>query len=475
MIDEFAQMRKSRIEPSTADGASPYRNSVDTALLLEDLKRKYRAAGRAIPVTFRELASWVRAGDQLTHQIHPYPAKLLPHIANFFIRSSSLCKVGQTVLDPFCGSGTVALEASLAGAKPIVADANPFALLVTKVKTTPYEIAELVSTAHALHARIKRLRTADSIPVVNEHLWYSSTTKKELEKILRAVMEIDDPDLRDFFRICFSVVARRLSYADPAVNVPVRLKEKPSFSDTTNEGIRHHLNWLEIVSPAEEFDKVVRINIGRVHAANLAFPKRKEAIVVGQDARKLVNQNLSRRPAASVGLTVTSPPYGSAQKYIRASSLALNWLSLCSPSELAALEGHSIGREHLSSKYRLDSSRGTDTLSKEFRKLVDQIHAKNPTRAAITEMYFHELGDALCEIQRVTTVDGHVVLVLGNNTVSGFNVENDCFVTEIMLELGFSLELALVDRIHSRGLMTARNKNASLIAGETILMFRKQK
>lgn len=85
------------------------------------------------------------------------------------------------------------------------------------------------------------------------------------------------------------------------------------------------------------------------------------------------------------------------------------------------------------------------------------------------------MGDALCEIERVTTPDGHVVLVLGNNTVTGFNVENDCFATEIMLELGFSLELALIDRIHSRGLMTARNKSAALISGETILMFRKQR
>jgi tRNA G10 N-methylase Trm11 len=48
------------------------------------------------------------------------------------------------VLDPFCGSGTVALEASIHGFLPLVADANPLALLLTKVKTTPYCIEKLI-------------------------------------------------------------------------------------------------------------------------------------------------------------------------------------------------------------------------------------------------------------------------------------------------------------------------------------------
>lgn len=468
-------MREQRAAKSIIEGVTAHLDSIDTTLLLEDLKRQYRDAGAPIEVSFRRLAPWVRTGDQFTHQIHPYPAKLLPHIANFFVRASSISKPGKTVLDPFCGSGTVALETSLAGAKPIVSDANPFALLLTKVKTTPYEIPDLIATAHKLHARIKRIRTADPISVVNEHLWYSRSTKKALEKILRAVMEVDDHDHRDFFRICFSVVARRLSYADPAVNVPVRIKEKPSLSDSANEGIRKHLKWLETVSPDEEFNRVVQLNIGRVHATNLAFPNRRPATIVGGDARHLVGNDSRRRPAGSVPLTITSPPYGSAQKYIRASSLSLNWLSLCPPGELAALEGHSIGREHLSSKNNPTNYQAVDHLSTKFRKLVERIRTKNSIRGAITETYFHELGDALCEMERVTTPGGYVILVLGNNTVAGFNVKNDRFATEIMLELGFSLELALIDRIHSRGLMTTRNKSASLIPGETILMLRKQR
>ena len=45
----------------------------------------------------------------LTHGVHPYPAKFIPQIAYNLIKILSL--PGETVLDPFCGSGTTALAA----------------------------------------------------------------------------------------------------------------------------------------------------------------------------------------------------------------------------------------------------------------------------------------------------------------------------------------------------------------------------
>ena len=41
-----------------------------------------------------------------------------------------------TVLDPFCGSGTVLLEAALRGHLAIGVDVNPLARLLSRVKTT---------------------------------------------------------------------------------------------------------------------------------------------------------------------------------------------------------------------------------------------------------------------------------------------------------------------------------------------------
>lgn len=237
------------------------RGEIDTSLLLDELSREYQRTGQHVEVDFRKLVGWVRLGDQLTHQIHPYPAKLLPNIAHFFLRASVLHKSTRCVLDPFCGSGTVALEASMAGYTPYVADANPLALLITKVKTTPYVPEELRITTKKIIARAARFRTAPEVSVVNHHLWYAPDRKKGLEILLRAIMEIDDEAQRDFFRICFSVTARRLSLSDPAVSVPVRLKTRDTFGDKTNKKIQSRLDWVAGASPSAEFAKVCESNI----------------------------------------------------------------------------------------------------------------------------------------------------------------------------------------------------------------------
>lgn len=446
---------------------------VDTSLLLEELKGRYRATGRPLDVSFRGLVGWVKPGDRLTHLVHPYPAKLLPHIAHFFAHASSLRRVGPNVLDPFAGSGTVALEASIAGAKPLVADANPLALLVAKVKTTPYDSDVLVDEARRLKDRIRRLRTAPSIKVLNEHIWYFPETKQALERILRAVLEVEDEDVRDFFRVCFSVVARRLSRADPSISVPVRLAPKPRLSAASNKAIRSHLRWIKETSPSDEFLKVVQANIARVLATNRAFRGRLPCVVVGTDARVLKDDLDRRLESESIHLTITSPPYGSAQKYIRSSSLSLNWLSLCSPDELANLEGRSIGREHLPAKLSAPLVPLLPSVAEVLGSTLDRIRAKNSHRASITETYLSELTAALGEMVRVTAPGGSIALVVGNNTVAGFALPNDQVISAVLDHLGMRLELALKDTIHSRGLLTARHATAGVIGGETILLYRK--
>jgi len=447
---------------------------IDTSLLLEELCREYQRNGQQVEVDFRKLVGWVRLGDQLTHQIHPYPAKLLPNIAHFFVRASVLHKLNRCVLDPFCGSGTVALEASMAGYTPYVADANPLAHLITKVKTTSYEPNELRIATAKIVARAARYRTAPEVSIVNHHLWYAPIRKKELEILLRAVMEVDDDAQRDFFQVCFSVTARKLSLADPAISVPVRLKIKETFGEKTNKKIQSRLDWIAGASSFAEFAKVCEANIERVQESNNAFKGRIAAVTVGVDARQLHQPGLDQihsLQSDSVPLIVTSPPYGSAQKYIRATSLSLNWLGLAGPEGLSPLEGKSIGREHLP-LYRRDKI--SKPLPDEYEQLLQKVKNKNKTRELITRQYLHDMESALSEMARVTSKGGRVVLVVGNNQVCSEPLRTDKYVVRVLQELGLNLELSLIDHIKSRGLMTKRNKTASVISLECVLVFSKK-
>lgn len=443
---------------------------VDTSFLAEELRREYKRSEQPIEVEFRKLVSWLRLGDQLTHQVHPYPAKLLPHIAHFFLHASTFRSGEGQVLDPFCGSGTVALEASISNRDAYVSDANPMALLITKVKTTPYDADELVMEAVAIVRRARRYRTAPSVSVVNAHLWYTENRKQELEILLRAIHDIESLQIREFFLLCFSSVARRLSSADPAISVPVRLKTKPTFAKATNSRITERLKWISDADHLEEFSNIALANIERVVRTNNVNPSRQAVTCVGTDARNLMAPTKGGPlESSSIPMVLTSPPYGSAQKYIRAMSLALNWLGLADPTGLADLESETIGREHVAKK----RNHTLVPLPSEYEDFLSGVAKKNARREAITRQYLSDLSVAVAEMARVTSSGGHIILVIGNNEVCGSPLTTDQFIIDRMQASGVEVDFHLVDHIKSRGLMTKRNSTASVISRESILVFRK--
>src|SRR5258708_5974290 len=123
---------------------------------LESLLRQFKANCRTIPVSFRDRLRFLNNPDRYSHLIHPYPAKLLVHIPYFFLANSILSTPGDTILDPFCGSGTVLLEALVAQRRAIGADVNPLARLISIVKTSPPDPEKLACNILELQKRIQR-------------------------------------------------------------------------------------------------------------------------------------------------------------------------------------------------------------------------------------------------------------------------------------------------------------------------------
>ncbi|MGH3191054.1 MAG: DNA methyltransferase [Streptosporangiaceae bacterium] len=71
------------------------------------------------------------------HEFYRYPGRFSPDFARAAIEAFS--QLNELVLDPFVGGGTTAVEALSSGRRCIVADLNPLATFVTRVKTQPLE------------------------------------------------------------------------------------------------------------------------------------------------------------------------------------------------------------------------------------------------------------------------------------------------------------------------------------------------
>jgi hypothetical protein len=69
---------------------------------------------------------------------------------------------------------------------------------------------------------------------------------------------------------------------------------------------------------------------------------------------------------------------------------------------------------------------------------------------------------------------GYLVLVAANNRIAGREFRTQHFLRMIAEQVGFTTELRLIDAIRSRGLMTKRNKTASVITREWVLLFSKR-
>lgn len=100
------------------------------------------------------------------HRLHPYKGKFIPQLVEYFLDQNTdeykkevFFHPGDIVLDPFCGSGTTLVQANEMGIHAVGIDVSAFNTLISNIKTSEHDIAELHSeidriTCHFLHSGI---------------------------------------------------------------------------------------------------------------------------------------------------------------------------------------------------------------------------------------------------------------------------------------------------------------------------------
>lgn len=440
--------------------------------LIEEYRVVFKKDNKPIDVKFRDLIPELKSIDRYTHLIHSYPAKLLVHIPYFFLNNTVFSTVGDNVLDPFNGTGTVYLEALLSGRNAFGADSNPLATLIAKVKVTKYNIEELNNHLINLIANSKSNKNKELPQVVNCDMWFSLKVQTELSSILYQINQLNDERIRDFMLVCFSNCVKKVSYADPRVSVPVRLNaDRYEINSEQRTKILKKLEEINNTDVFEKFSLITKDNIKRFQKLSSTNIENYTANYISDDARKLFKSDtkVELLEDNSIQLVITSPPYAGAQKYIRSSSLNLGWTGLANISDLRTLDKKNIGRE-IYSKNEIEI---TNTGITNADLLIEKIALINMSRANIACQYLLEMKKAIDEMIRVLKEDGYIVLVIGNNKICNYEFNTQEYLSEYILMKGLKLEFKLIDSINSYGLMTKRNKTADIISREYILVFKK--
>lgn len=441
--------------------------------MIEDYISAYQTNEKPIAVNFRHLLPEINGSDRYTHMIHPYPAKLISHIPYFFLRSDFFCPNDGIVLDPFCGTGTVLLEANLSGRNAIGADANPLAVLISKVKTTYLLPETLINTLEHLMSQCKRSRYRVKEDTSSMQRWFSLSTIEHLGKLERFIGQIDDEHIRDFFTLCLSSVVKKVSFCDPRISVPVQLNPKRFANDSKQRiDVEAKLVALQNVDVFEKFETICRANINRIMTIKDMVESGVCTQIISKDARRITQSLESEEllPKESVDIIITSPPYAGAQKYIRSSRLNLYWLGIQDSLAIRRLQEKNIGREdyHKSEIYEVKTG------IEKADVILHELYAEGKReRSFIVGNYLLEMQTALEESFRVLKKGGYMVIVIGNNTVCGRPFDTQDYLTTYLCDKGMQLQFKLIDDIKSYGLMTKRNKTASRITSEWVLVLKK--
>jgi hypothetical protein len=410
-----------------------------------------RFDGEPLPASFRQMVGPL-AADENVHQLHPYPARLTRHIPRLILSSQLFGTKGDIVLDPFVGSGTVAVEAQTAGFEPWGIDSNPLAALITSVKTQRIDYAAL-ETAIAQH-RVKSLGQSGQIAEGLSY-WFSSAAGSAISALREQIVNYSDHTISDFFKLTLSRTVHELAHRDPRIPVPVR----PRNSE------------IPRLTGKDVLDRHSRIADAAFNRLRSRSPGLEESQVRRGDARHVshVFTDLLRR-GQRPDIVITSPPYGAAQKYLRSSSLSLYALGEATPADMPRLDSSTIGREKLRGIAEFNASRFSSPLTLDLAKIAD----RNLTRAEIYSVYFHEMGEALHSAVDALRLGGHFVLIASDNTVAGLTIHTHRHLADMLESNGLVPRTCIADRIHARSFSTKRHSSASEpISTEFVHIFQK--
>lgn len=208
----------------------------------------------------------------LTHWIYPYRGKFHPQMVRGLLNILGVGP-GSLVYEPYLGSGTTALEASLLGADFVGVDLSPLCVLLARVKT------QSAFRASAIRERVEKLLSAKSVSVNRRNF------------------RDDDPIVSDFLQVAMMVTLSDVSRRgrDEAVSIRKNLA-------AMLESVEAHASALT------QF----QIAVGTV------------SVKVG-DSRDLSTTGVT---PGTVDAIVTSPPYSIALDYVKNDEHALEALKV---------------------------------------------------------------------------------------------------------------------------------------------------
>ncbi|WP_123629866.1 DNA adenine methylase [Salinisphaera orenii] len=405
-----------------------------------------------------------RARRDYCHGWMSYPAMMVPEMQGALI--DCLLKSSPNIsriLDPFVGSGTVLGEAMLRGKSFVGSDINPLAILCCKAKIDFFEKRLVDNAILRVAGRLSDPRyDYKLVDFPGDTKWFSQTALKSLSKISTAIRAESESWIRRFLWVSLSDLVRLAS-------------------NTRRSTYKLHV-------------KADRQEIGEVGITNLFLSKcktnadRKEVLWRQLSDDGLVSQGaLNQRYQLSLqdsralevdekaDLVVTSPPYGDNKTtvtYGQYSFLPLQFIDLDDieanfdrslASRQSSIDTASLGGS-LSDMFEKRDFIASKSWA--FRKSLSQVSAQSSSGEKRLVSFFYDLYQSAQQVLTAVSLDGFLMLTLGNRKIAGIRVPLDRIVCDF-LTLNGATEIVTLPR------SIPNKRMPGSMSEETVLVMRK--
>ncbi|MDI6604991.1 MAG: DNA methyltransferase [Thermoanaerobacteraceae bacterium] len=336
----------------------------------------------------------------------------------------------SVICDPFCGAGTTLAVAQANGMKAIGFEVNPFAVLITTVKTRNY--------------------SADDI----------ATFRTYVEQLLELPLDVvyDVPTNEYLCRL----------FNDKMLSVQQNIKAYISALPQNNAKDILYFTWLSTLEECSLYRKAGNGLKKKTHKPDFMQGEKEYALKAIQERVAVVLQDISPKPVGpepdiycdsavymdkrvnneSLDIVIFSPPYANCFDYTKIYYLEL-WFGgfVNNREEQKAIRMKSV-RSHVHTTW---PDRFTNFYLSELNDtIIPLIAEENLWTKRIPAMlngYFADMEEALRQIYNALRPGGNCAIVVSNSAYAGIVVPTDIFLAMIAERLGFVVKEIQVERL----------------------------
>lgn len=374
-----------------------------------------------------------------------YPCRSVAYVPRLLLQNKFPHNNEHTVLDPFMGSGTTAIEASKNAKSVYGVEIDPYARLVSAVSTTRYghdELAELETIIQKILVEGRNVQADQQLQpdLKNVEYWFDEQNYDDLLRLKTSIRKLAKSGKQhDFLMTAFGDIIRACSKAERQSLKPYISKKYPK-------------------TPKLVFDEFARIAPKYITAVSRNISNSSEGIIwLGDDATDF-------RLDGGVDIAITSPPYINAMDYTRCIKLESAWIGTANDSVIKFVRSRQLGES-----VRRHSMVESDVIGKLCKDSFSSLQDLDPIRYQTAVAFFEDMKNNLLSVKQALKTGGQYYIIIGNSKIRGIEIPTHEILAKIGLAVGFEWDSYFHYRIRDHRTSIPRGDRGGKIDFEHVI------